>query len=940
MSDPVTTYRLQLNQSFGFEQVRTLIPYFAELGVTHLYLSPIWTARPGSLHGYDCCDPAVVNPELGGEEGFTVLSQEARAAGIGLILDFVPNHLCADSLNNLAWRETLRNGPSSPYSEYFDIDWRPVKPELHDKVLLPILGRQYGEVLESGELRLLYRDGEFHLMYWDRDLPLNPRQNHLVLRHGLAELTEQLKDQEEALLEYKSIIFQLEHLPRYVEAAEEAREDRLREALVARQRLAKLVDSNAAVRAHLDRTLLYFNGEPGVAASFDALHQLLELQVYRLSYWRTAMHEINYRRFFDINELAGLRMENAAVYEASHAKAFELLRRGLADGLRLDHVDGLYDPPAYFQQLRQSLAEAAPGAYVVVEKILSGPEPLNEAWPVDGTTGYEFLNQVNRLFVQPAQLASLRRFYRRFTRNSARFDHIVYTSKQQIIMTSMASELNVLAHELNRLSEQDRRSRDFTLDSLQEGLREIAACFPVYRTYISDRGVSEADRQAIHQAVSAARARNPAMEASVLSFIESHLAPVRADGEPARQWNRRLRFAMKFQQYTAPVQAKGVEDTVFYRYAPLVSLNEVGGHPSHIGSPAADFHAANASRRSTHPRSMLATATHDTKRGEDARARLNVLSEIPEEWSKKVREWSRINASARTALASSFAPDRNDEYLFYQNLLSVWPYGEAEASEELTGRLRAYMGKAVKEAKVHASWINPSNEYEAAVDGFVERTLRGKESGRFLASFSPFANRVAKYGEWNSIAQLVLKIASPGVADFYQGVEFWDLSLVDPDNRRPVDFAARREWLERWRRHVEHCRAEKQPYWVAGGWPLKAGITALGLEFRRRYADLILRGEYTPLEASGAGADHVVAFLRTHDGRCAIAAVARWLAGSGADTVEGAVTAWPQMMLPVPAEFQSRRWVDVLSNRVFEPGPELGIPDLFSEAPAVILLSD
>jgi (1->4)-alpha-D-glucan 1-alpha-D-glucosylmutase len=945
LAAPISTYRLQLRSGFGFAQVRDLLSYFAELGVSHLYLSPIWRARPGSTHGYDICDPSEINPELGGEGEFRDFSREAAALGIGLILDFVPNHTCADSLHNAAWRDTLRNGLSTPYSEYFDIDWSPVKPELKNKVLLPILGRQYGEVLEAGELQIGYDSGDFHLHYWSHDLPLNPRQCRFLLRHRLDELAERLGDEDEALQEYKSIIFQLEHLPAYTEISAEAREDRLREAAVARQRLARLTEETPEIRQHIERTIQEFNGEAGVAHSFDALHDLLELQVYRLSYWRTAMHEINYRRFFDINDLAGIRMESPVVFEAAHSKAFELLREGLAHGLRLDHVDGLYSPSEYFHQLRESLVSTAPNAYIVVEKILSTSEPLNEAWPVDGTTGYEFLNHVNRLSVRGSNLEELRRIYRRFTRSSSRFDQIVYSSKQQIIATSMASELNVLAHELNRISEGDRRSRDFTLDSLQEALREVVACFPVYRTYITEGGASQPDCRAIDQAIRIAIERNPAMESSVMEFIRENLYPERAEGEDDAAFLRRLRFAMKFQQYTGPVQAKGIEDTAFYRYTPLVSLNEVGGHPSHLGSPVPDFHAANAYRAANHPRSMITTATHDTKRGEDARVRLNVLSEIPQEWRKKLFEWSRLTASARTRLATTFAPDRNDEFLFYQNLLAAWPPNATEASPELIERLSTYMAKAVKEAKVHSSWINPSNNYDAGVARYVERVLGGKESARFLRSFAPFARKVALFGEWNALAQLTLKIASPGVADFYQGTEFWDLSLVDPDNRRPVDFEIRRHWLPQWRHHVAHCRATNTPFFaddIDGRGPeRKAAVTAQGLEFRRRHRDLVIHGEYFPLEAAGPAADCIVAFARHWRDQWAVAAIPRWLTKWSVEipTLREAVEPLTGTFVNLPAGAGSEGWVDVLSNEMYPANDRLPAPALFRYLPGALLVA-
>ncbi|MDX2269166.1 MAG: malto-oligosyltrehalose synthase [Bryobacter sp.] len=865
---PLSTYRLQLTPAFGFAEAESLVPYFAELGISHLYLSPIWRARPGSQHGYDICDAREINPELGGEDGFRRLSHACQAHGMGIVLDFVSNHMCADPGRNPTWRDTLRNGPSSLHADAFDIDWAPVKRELRNKVLLPILGRQYGEVLEAGELKVVYEGGEFCLRYWEHDLPLNPRQARLILRHRWEELQQLSALPAEDLQEYQSILFQLDHVPPYWEVAEDAREDRLRELSVAGQRLARLLKQSPHLAAHLERNLVDMNGRVGEPESFDLLHELLEQQAYRLSYWRTALHEINYRRFFDINELAGLRMENPRVFAEAHAKLFELLRSGLAQGVRLDHIDGLYDPTAYLTQLRAELAAEAPHAYIVVEKILSAREPLAAVWPIDGTTGYDFLNELNHLYVHAANFAVLRRVYQRFLGRAAHFEHIVYEGKQQIISTSLASELNVLAHELNRISEQDRHSRDFTLDSLQEALREVAACFPVYRTYIgSDGEISEADRAAVDEAIRHAIERNPALEASIFEFIRECLCPLPRITDRPSAYERRLRFALKFQQYTGPVQAKGIEDTAFYRYCPLVSLNEVGGEPVASARAVEAFHAANLRRLAHHPLSMLATSTHDTKRSEDARARLNVLSEMPGEWRTRLREWSRLTAPAKTGSGRRALPDRNDEYLFYQNLLAIWPEGETAASGELVERMKAYLSKAIKEAKVHTSWINPSNEYDRAVERFVERALRGKAAPRFLASFVPFAERVAAAGRQNSLSQLTLKLAAPGVPDIYQGTEFFDYSLVDPDNRRPVDFSMRKDW----------CEGSRQTR-VAEGEPgaQKALMLRTGLRMRQASPELFRVGDYVPLVAEGAGADHVVAFARLLAGEGLVAVGLRW----------------------------------------------------------------
>lgn len=925
-----STYRLQLHAGFGFTRVEELLPYFASLGVTHLYLSPIWRARPGSSHGYDICEAGEINPELGGEEGFLRLSEMAKRFGLGLVLDFVSNHMCADPLRNPAWRDTLANGPSSQYAKYFDIDWEPVKDELRNKVLLPILGRQYGEVLEAGELRVEFANGEFALRYWEHNLPLNPRQSRLILRHRLEELRQELAGEEEALLEFESILFQLDHLPSYTEVDDAARAERQREIGIAFQRLQRLVEGTPVVAGHIERCIQDFNGKAGKASSFDLLHELLELQAYRLSYWRTAMHEINYRRFFDINELAGLRVEDDSVFDATHRKAFELLRSKRADGLRLDHIDGLYDPAMYLQRMRRELAEEAPGAYIVVEKILSEKEPMSPTWPVDGTTGYEFLNHLNRLYVLPEGMSEVRRIYARFARRHMAFAEVVNASKRQIIATSMASELNVLAHALNRISEKERRRRDFTLDSLQEALREVAACFGVYRTYISEGIVSEADRSAVEAAIREAIARNPAMESSIFHFIGECLCPRLEDvGGNEESFARRLRFAMKFQQYSGPVQAKGIEDTAFYRYCPLVSLNEVGGEPSHLGAPLREFHADNARRRASHPRSMIATATHDTKRGEDARARINALAELSKEWGKLLPQWSRSLGSAKSDLGTQQAPDRNDEYLFFQNLLAIWPADAQEADSELVQRMQQYMSKAVKEAKTHSSWVNPSNDYDAAVARYVEVGLLGKTSGRFLESFVPFARKVARIGAWNSLSQLTLKLASPGVTDFYQGCERWDLSLVDPDNRRPVDFEARKKWLADWDGNVD----------VEDPEAAKAGLTAMGLRFRREKRDLVVQGDYVELQCIGAMAGNGVAFARVWEGEALVALGMRWFSQLVPEdgSYREAAASWGESGVLPPEALRGRRYRNLITGELGEAGEVLRYSVIAGRFPGALL---
>jgi (1->4)-alpha-D-glucan 1-alpha-D-glucosylmutase len=938
---PVSTYRLQFHREFTFEDARRLVPYLAALGITECYSSPILTARPGSTHGYDICDHNRLNPELGSEADFDAFTSELEAHGLGQILDFVPNHMGIDPQTNRWWRDVLENGPSSPYARYFDVDWDPVKPELKGKVLLPILGDQYGIVLERGELHLALADGALVLRYFEHDLPISPRESPRVLRHRPEALENELGADSHDLREYWSIVTALSNLPSFNETDAARIAERQREKEVARERLVRLLEASDPIRRHLDDAIRHFNGRPGERESFDPLHELLEAQPYRLAFWRTAFHEINFRRFFDINDLAGIRVEDPEVFEAVHRLMFQLIRDRKVTGLRLDHLDGLFDPAAYLEALQRAIGPT----WVVAEKILSEGEELPTAWAVHGTSGYDFLNDLNGVFVDPASAGKMRAIYERFTARGAPFPIVTYVCKKLISQTSLASELNVLAAALNRISERSRRLRDFTLDTLRDALREVVACFPVYRTYVNAAGASEADRRTIDQAIEGARRRNPAMEPTVFAFVRAALTRELPSGDgPGSGVDAADRFAMKFQQYTGPVQAKGLEDTAFYRHNPLVSLNEVG-------RPPAAFHQANLRRLARWPLAMLGTSTHDTKRGEDARARINVLAENPEEWRQRIIRWSRINTTNRAPVGSGWAPDRNDEYLFYQALLGAWPAGATEADPELVQRLRDYMAKAIREAKLHTSWINPNQAYEAGVAAFVEKTLSGATTRKFLEAFLPFQDRIARAGVVNSLSQVVLKVAAPGVPDFYRGTELWDLSLVDPDNRRPVDWGLRRRFVDELEPWFERERPPAQALegmlreWHDGR--LKVFVTACALRARRRLPSLFLAGEYVPLEADGDRREHVVAFARRADHEVAIVIAPRFptrLAGEAQPFPLGPA-AWADARLTLPPELAGRTYRNVFTReavRATAAGHDTGIAlvDAFASLPVALLLAE
>ncbi|MGE3275872.1 MAG: malto-oligosyltrehalose synthase [Vicinamibacterales bacterium] len=958
---PVSTYRLQLHHAFTLADAEALAGYFQALGIGACYLSPSLTARTGSPHGYDVVDHGEINPELGGRAAFEGLARTLAARGIGILLDVVPNHMRLDPVENPRWRDILANGESARSAEWFDIDWRPVTRGLHDKVLLPILGDQYGAVLERGELAVVLRDAVFEVHYFDHRLPLNPRQVPVIFATRLGKLDASGAAPEDRR-ELLSILTAFGNLPPYTERDPARREERRRESVVAYERLAHLIARSLEVRAFIEQALEAVNGRPGEPMSFDQLHAVLEGQPYRLAYWRTAFDEINYRRFFDINDLGAVRMEVPEVFDEAHRLVMELVGRGLVHGLRLDHPDGLADPEAYFERLQEAAWRAAATTafgdgpaevidglvawrrarrahdpahwavrplYVVAEKILSVSEGFPSGWAIHGGTGYRFLNQVTGLMVDRAGLHQIERTWSRLTGRTVPFEETAYECRRLIAQTAMASEMNVLAHAIERLASADRGTRDFTLNSLRKVLREVVASFPVYRTYVSPRGVSANDRAVVGHAVAEARRRSPVMEPSIFDFVERMLlADADADGRPAP--GGPLAFAMRVQQITGPVQAKGLEDTAFYRHVPLLAVNEVGSHPPEPCLTVDEFHAANVERLAQWPDTMLALATHDTKRSGDARARLAVLSERPAEWRRQLAAWFRANEGRRIAVGEGLAPNRADEYHLYQAILAIWPQEAPDtpipttAPEGLADRVAAYMVKAVREAKERSSWLRRDQAYEDAMTAFVHEILGGLGARRFLPRFVPFARSIARHGAMTSLGQVLLQVGSPGVPDVYQGAELWDLHLVDPDNRAPVDFAARQAVLDALLPWLERA-ADGQPddpevaavvEELARGWTdgrVKAWVLAAALRNRTVDRDVFLEGAYVPLAVEPADAP-AVAFARVTGGRAVVVVVPR-LAGRlsrGGEWPLG--EAWGDATVALPGDLPAV-WRDRLTGR-------------------------
>ena len=776
---PLSTYRLQFNSSFTFADAAAIVDYLHALGVSHCYASSYLKAMPGSLHGYDVADPTQLNPELGDEETYRLWIARLRAHGMGHILDIVPNHMGIAGSANPWWQDVLENGANSRYATVFDIDWTPLKPELVNKVLLPVLGDAYGAVLERQEIQLEYEQGAFRARYYDTILPIAPGTYDRILCMDKERLLTEIGEGSDEGIEFLSILTAIRHLPGRQSTDPDDLAERDREKEVIKRRLSALTARCPRINEHVATAVRMLNGMPGDAHSFDALDSLLSAQAYRLAYWRVAGEEINYRRFFDINELAAIRMEDPSVFELAHAFAFDLIKRGYLDGMRIDHVDGLFDPGDYLRRLRQRAEEVqadspssdARGFYLVVEKVLTADEELPE-WPVEGTTGYDFAVRVNGLFVDERNERALNDVYERFVRLKVPFHEIAYRGKQLVLRVSMAGELNLLGHRLNVFSERNRHYRDFTLNALTQAMREIIACFPVYRSYVNERDdLSEQDRRAIEYAVREAKHRNPNRPAAVYNFV-SDLLLKRAGYISDADRDEHMRFVNKFQQVTSPVTAKGIEDTALYLYNRLVSLNEVGGQPDAFGNTPDTLHAWLSRRAERWPHGLSATSTHDTKRSEDVRARLNVLSEIPGAWKQAASRWARINRRARSMVDGQSYPSRNEEYLLYQTLLGTWPLHGMTAEQEAGyhDRIVAYMLKAMREAKVFTSWLNPSIAHEEAMTRFVSAVI-SPQNRAFREDFLRLHATVSRYGLYNSLSQMAIKICAPGVPDFYQGSE-------------------------------------------------------------------------------------------------------------------------------------------------------------------------
>ncbi len=937
-TSPRATYRLQLHHEFTFEHARAVVPYLARLGVSHVYCSPILKARPGSMHGYDVTDHTQLNPELGTREQFDAFVDALHQHGLGLIVDIVPNHLGVMGEDNQWWLDVLENGPAARAAPFFDIDWQPQRSSMRDRILVPILGESYGNVLEKGELKLQFdaTSGGFSVRYYQNVFPIDPREYPRIFTPFAHLLDARVPQDDPDHGDFESLMTAFGHLPARSDTNEESIAIRYRDKEAHKRRLVRLIERSPALALHIGDVLSAFQGEVGKPSSFDPLDQLLEAQAYRLAHWRVAVDEINYRRFFDVNNLAALRMNEKDVFDSTHALIFELIDAGKIDGLRIDHSDGLYDPQAYFDRLQGRFADEnqVKPLYVVTEKILAGHERLPETWLVHGTTGYEFAALAAGWLVCTEEERRITRRYQQFTGTELSFEELVYRSKKLVMRASLAAEVEVLATQLDRIAQLDRHTADFTRASILEAIIEVIACFPVYRTYISGDGVSDEDRRIINWAIGVARNRSP-VELSVFDFLRDVLLGDAAIERPESHRRAMREFAMKFQQVTSPVTAKGVEDTAFYRFNRLICLNEVGSDPRRFGVSSAALHQANLERAKAWPHAMLASSTHDTKRSEDVRARIAVISELPDLWKLHLSRWSKLNRSRRREVEGSPAPSREDEYMLYQTLAGFWRPNEDPAS--LIERLQAYLIKAAREEKRTTSWITPNEEYEKALCDFAAALLVDPERNAFLRDFRTFAETIMFFGGVNSLVQAALKLTSPGLPDVYQGTERSSLALVDPDNRRPVDYEGAARLLER----VEQASIESVVDDVDAA---KMLVTWKLLQLRKSHPDLFANGNYQPLQIEGEKSDHLIAFARICDERSCIIVLPRWCARLKGGVMElplGERT-WGSLEISAPVQGTLR---DIFTGRIFDfegslETRVLRAADVLSTFPLAVLVSE
>lgn len=962
---PNSTYRLQFNKDFTFNDAKKLIPYLKRLGISHVYASPLLAPRKGSPHGYDVVNHNSINLEAGTYEEFNSFTDNLHDEGIGLILDTVPNHMGIGKENKW-WMDVLENGQSSEYAHYFDIDWNPIKKELKGKVLLPVLGDHYGNILTSGQLIFKFNEetGKLSINYYEHEFPLNPSSYPTILEYRLEILKTRLGASNKDFLEYLSIVTAFKNLPSHTSTEYEKIEERNREKTIAFERLSELYKHNYVIKGFIEENLLEFKCSENNPISIERAHNLIEEQAYRLTFWRVSGDEINYRRFFDINDLAAVCVEKPDVFTNTHNFIFNLIENKKIDGLRLDHPDGLLEPVDFYKKLQFEISkkigisfdttesnllcsEKLP-FYIVAEKILAPFEKIPSSWAIHGTVGYEFLNSVNGLFVESKNETKFTDFYHKFIGKKIDFEEMVIECKKLIMNTTLTGELNVLSNYLNQISETYLFSRDYTLNSLKNALVEVISCFPVYRTYISKEKENSKCRDYIKWAIGLAKKRSVITDNSIFDFIEQILLLELETDTESEKYKDILKFALKFQQYTGPLMAKGFEDTCFYRYNRLISLNEVGGDPIKFAVSLDEFHQHNSNRMEAMPNSMLASSTHDTKRSEDVRARISLISEFPDEWRKNVKKWSVLNKNKKGNSYGSIDIDKNDEYLIYQCLIGIWPMKEInkETMPNLIDRIEAYILKAVREAKVHTSWVNINAEYEQTICNFIRKILNYSDKHPFWKTFLPFQKKIASLGYLNSISQCILKLSSPGVPDIYQGSEIFRFNLVDPDNRHPVDYSEIISVLEKIQPLLDfNSETGSNEIFNDILMPMESGalklfFTTVTLNFRNKKANLFKHGKYIPLETKGKKAENIVAFARVYNNQATITVAPRLISNlvSQENPLQLEKEFLGNTKIILPEELNDFAWTDIYTNENKSPSNnEFLVADLLNILPATIL---
>ena len=921
MMRPCAVYRLQFNGSFCFNAAAGLTGYLRELGISDIYASPIFKAVKGSTHGYDIVDHTKLNPELGSEAEFEQLMEARKQAGLGWVQDIVPNH-CAFDSDNLRLMDILENGSNSEFYNFFDVDWDHPYPAIRARLLAPFLGTFYAESLEQGQIKLNYGQSGFTVDYYRLSLPLKIESYTMVLMHGLGKLKTALGEGHADYLKLLGVIYTLKNLP-----LAEQRKDRLEQIMFVKKMLWELYSNCPEFKDFVQANLQTFNGIEQQPETYNLLDRLLSEQVFRLAFWKVGTEEINYRRFFSINNLICLRAENQDVFDVVHELIMRLVKEQKITGLRVDHIDGLWDPAKYLERLNYKVGSV----YMVVEKILAVHEQLPPSWPVQGTTGYDFLNYTNGLFCDRRNQRKFDRIYTAFAGMRTPYKSLEQEKKRLIIRTHMTADIDNMALFIKQISSHDRYGKDITLHGLRRGLVEVLVMFPIYRTYISYQNNTPADQAVIAQAINDARHENPEL-LHEFDFIERFLLLKFSDALSQQDRSEWIRFVMRFQQFTGPLMAKGVEDTLLYVYNKLISLNEVGSDPARFGISAKQFHAFNQDRAKHRPATINATSTHDTKRGEDVRARIDVLSELPQRWLKAVRSWRDINRQHKPIIDGIPVPDRNDEYFLYQTLIGVYPFGP---EPDFTTRLKQYITKAVREAKTHTEWLKPDTAYEDGFAAFIDAIMTPSGENKFLSEFVEFQKMIAWYGVFNSLSQVLLKIVSPGVPDFYQGTELWDLSMVDPDNRRPVDFKRRKTLLEKIKtRMSEDVQALVRDMLEAISEPSIKMFTILrAMAVRNAMKEVFEEGDYVPLRAIGPYAMNVIAFARIKNKRWVMAAVPRFLTRvvQYEQLPLGAV--WRNTQIEIRRHSFPAAFTDAFTGRALTSGKLVNVADIFESFP-------